>query len=204
MVGHAAAPLPAALDRRRTARTFISSQITFPINLVYWFICLFLCPDFGSTTCLSYGARELLQLRQLGDIERDPATQFARELSGGDGSSSFILTGSRCHQSKFSERESIAQRLDTSMSLYWLVVVSGYGVHHDATGTTWDVFCRRVCMGSLRLHPHAQTTKKLPTETARPAAPDEHQPGCFALEEEKAGHWTGSGVPVIKEARPTL
>jgi hypothetical protein len=46
--------------------------------------------------------------------------------------------------------------------------------------------------------------KKLPTETLRPAMPDEHQPGCFALEEEKGGNWTGSGVPVIKEARPTL
>jgi hypothetical protein len=46
--------------------------------------------------------------------------------------------------------------------------------------------------------------KKLPTETLRPAVPDEHQPGCFALEEEKGDHWTGSGVPNIKEARPTL
>ena len=43
--------------------------------------------------------------------------------------------------------------------------------------------------------------KKLPT--LRPE-PDEHQPGCFALEEEKGGNWTGSGVPVIKEARPSL
>ncbi len=46
--------------------------------------------------------------------------------------------------------------------------------------------------------------KKLPTETLRPTGPDEHQPGCFALEEERGSHWTGSGVPVIKEARPTL
>jgi hypothetical protein len=46
--------------------------------------------------------------------------------------------------------------------------------------------------------------KKLPTETLRPAVLDEHQPGCFALEEERGGHWTGSGAPVIKEARPTL
>jgi hypothetical protein len=46
--------------------------------------------------------------------------------------------------------------------------------------------------------------KKLPTQTVRPATPDERQPGCFALEEEKGGHWTGSGVPVVKEARPTL
>ena len=46
--------------------------------------------------------------------------------------------------------------------------------------------------------------KKLPTETLRPAVPQEHQPGCFALEEERGGHWTGTGVPVIKEARPSL
>ncbi len=46
--------------------------------------------------------------------------------------------------------------------------------------------------------------KKLPPEILRPAAPDEHQPGCFALEEERGGHWMGTGVPVIKEARPTL
>jgi len=49
-----------------------------------------------------------------------------------------------------------------------------------------------------------KSRKKLPTETSRPTMPDEHQPGCFALEEEKGGNWTGNGVPVIKEARPTL
>jgi hypothetical protein len=38
----------------------------------------------------------------------------------------------------------------------------------------------------------------------RAAVSDEHQPGCFALEEERGGNWMGSGVPVIKEARPTL
>ena len=35
--------------------------------------------------------------------------------------------------------------------------------------------------------------------TLRAAVPDEHQPGCFALEEERGGHWVGSGVPVIKK-----
>ena len=33
---------------------------------------------------------------------------------------------------------------------------------------------------------------------------EERQPGCFALEEERGGHWTGSAVPAIKEARPSL
>jgi hypothetical protein len=46
--------------------------------------------------------------------------------------------------------------------------------------------------------------KKLPTETLRRAVPDEHQPGCFALEEERGGNWTGSGVRVINEAKPSL
>jgi hypothetical protein len=46
--------------------------------------------------------------------------------------------------------------------------------------------------------------RKLPTETLRPTMSDERQPGCFALEEEKGGNWTGSSVPAIKEAGPTL
>ena len=49
-----------------------------------------------------------------------------------------------------------------------------------------------------------KSRKKLPTETLRPAVPDERQPGCFALEEERGGNWKGSSVPVIKEARPSL
>jgi hypothetical protein len=44
--------------------------------------------------------------------------------------------------------------------------------------------------------------RKLPT--LRAAIPDEHQPGCFALEEERGGNWIGSSAPVIKEARPSL
>jgi hypothetical protein len=46
--------------------------------------------------------------------------------------------------------------------------------------------------------------KKLATEILQPAVPVERQPGCFALEEERGDGWKGSGVPVIKEARPTL
>jgi hypothetical protein len=36
--------------------------------------------------------------------------------------------------------------------------------------------------------------------------PDELQPGCFALEEERGGSWKGSGgtVPFVKEAKPSL
>jgi hypothetical protein len=41
-------------------------------------------------------------------------------------------------------------------------------------------------------------------KSLKAAVSDEHQPGCFILEEEKGDHWRGSGVPNIKEARPTL
>jgi hypothetical protein len=44
--------------------------------------------------------------------------------------------------------------------------------------------------------------EKLPT--LRATVPDEHQPGCFALEEERGGNWPGSSVRVINEAKPSL
>jgi hypothetical protein len=49
-------------------------------------------------------------------------------------------------------------------------------------------------------------TKKPLRETLRPAAPDERQPGCFALEDERGAEWKGGGgaVPSIKETRPSL
>jgi hypothetical protein len=62
------------------------------------------------------------------------------------------------------------------------------------------VFAWVVCGCILTRKP----TKKLPMERLRAAVSDERQPGCFALEEERGGNWTGSGIPVIKEARPTL
>jgi hypothetical protein len=49
-----------------------------------------------------------------------------------------------------------------------------------------------------------KSRKKLATETSRPAILDEHQPGCFGLEEERGGNWKGSSAPIIKEARPSL
>jgi hypothetical protein len=42
-------------------------------------------------------------------------------------------------------------------------------------------------------------TKKLSVESLRAAVSDEHQPGCFALEEERGGNWTGSGVRSSKK-----
>jgi hypothetical protein len=49
-------------------------------------------------------------------------------------------------------------------------------------------------------------TKNLRMERLRAVVSDEHQPGCFALEEERGGNWKGSGgtVPCIKEAKPSL
>jgi hypothetical protein len=57
-----------------------------------------------------------------------------------------------------------------------------------------------VCGGVLTRKPRT----KIATRILLPSVPDEHQPGCFALEEERGGNWSGSGAPVIKEARPTL
>lgn len=39
-----------------------------------------------------------------------------------------------------------------------------------------------------------------------PADEEEHQPSCFALEEEKGEDWKGTGAsgPAIKETRPSL
>ena len=44
-------------------------------------------------------------------------------------------------------------------------------------------------------------------EPPAPSTPaDEHQPSCFALEEEKGEDWTGVGAmkPIINEVRPSL
>ena len=43
-------------------------------------------------------------------------------------------------------------------------------------------------------------------ETAPEIATEEHQPSCFALEEEKGEGWQGSGAtkPSINVARPSL
>ena len=80
------------------------------------------------------------------------------------------------------------------------------GEHHNAADTTLDFLGNRGCMASLRLYPHAETDKKPLKKTLRLAASDEHQPGCFGLEEERGANWKGSGgaVPSIKEAKPSL
>jgi len=51
-----------------------------------------------------------------------------------------------------------------------------------------------------------KSTKKPLRKTLQPAAPDEHQASCFALEEERGANWKGSGgtVPSVKEAKPSL
>lgn len=45
-----------------------------------------------------------------------------------------------------------------------------------------------------------------PPPIAPSTAAEEHQPGCFALEEEKGESWRGTGAsgPMFKETRPTL
>jgi hypothetical protein len=67
----------------------------------------------------------------------------------------------------------------------------------------WSILAAFIVCGCILTR---KPTKKPPRETLRPAVPDEHQPGCFALEEERGGDWKGSGrtVPSIKEAKPSL
>jgi hypothetical protein len=67
--------------------------------------------------------------------------------------------------------------------------------------TFWAVVTAFIVCGCILTR---KPKKKPLRETLRLAVPDEHQPGCFALEEERGSHWAGSGAPVIKEARPTL
>jgi hypothetical protein len=69
--------------------------------------------------------------------------------------------------------------------------------------TFWGIVVAWLVCGCILTR---KPTKKPLKETLRPAAPDEHQPGCFGLEEERGGNWKGSGgaVPSIKEAKPSL
>ena len=83
-------------------------------------------------------------------------------------------------------------------------MVLGDGEHHNAADAIRDFLGDRDRIHSLRLHPHAETNEDALRETVRPAAPDEREPSCFALEEERGGNWIGSSAPVIKEARPSL
>lgn len=45
--------------------------------------------------------------------------------------------------------------------------------------------------------------KRAGLQDPRTSVPDEHQPGCFALEEERGGNWKGA-LPSNKEAKPSL
>jgi hypothetical protein len=83
-----------------------------------------------------------------------------------------------------------------------LVVVSCDGEHHMQQlylGIFVASMIALVVSGCILTR---KPRKTLPT--LRAAVLDERQPGCFALEDERGGNWTGSGVPVIKEARPSL
>jgi hypothetical protein len=66
----------------------------------------------------------------------------------------------------------------------------------------WSIVAAFIVCGCILTR---KPTKKPPRETLR-AVPDDHQPGCFGLEEERGGDWKGSGgtVPSIKEAKPSL
>jgi hypothetical protein len=69
--------------------------------------------------------------------------------------------------------------------------------------TFWAIVAAFIVCGCILTQ---KPRKKSPTETERPAVPNEHQPSCFALEEEKGGDWKGSGESraAIKEVKPSL
>jgi hypothetical protein len=68
--------------------------------------------------------------------------------------------------------------------------------------TFWAIVAAFIVCGCILTR---KPRKKPPTETVRPAVPNEHQPSCFALEEEKGGDWKGRGSrPAIKEVKPSL
>jgi hypothetical protein len=52
----------------------------------------------------------------------------------------------------------------------------------------------------------SRLTRQLAIRDIPPSIGAEHQPSCFALEEEKGEGWKGSGAmgPAINEARPSL
>jgi hypothetical protein len=68
-------------------------------------------------------------------------------------------------------------------------------------GIFWSIVAAFLVCGCILTR---KPRKKLPAETLRPAVPVERQPSCFALEEERGDGWKGSGVPAIKEAKPSL
>jgi|SRR5690242_757271 len=46
--------------------------------------------------------------------------------------------------------------------------------------------------------------EKAGSQNLRATVPDEHQPSCFALEEEKGGNWRGAATALLKEVKPSL
>ena len=70
-------------------------------------------------------------------------------------------------------------------------------------GIFWAIVAAFLVCGCILTR---KPTKKPLKETLRPAATDERQPGCFALEEERGANWKGRGatIPTIKETRPSL
>jgi hypothetical protein len=70
-------------------------------------------------------------------------------------------------------------------------------------GIFWAIVTAFIVCGCILTR---KPKKKQLRDTLQPAAPDERQAGCFALEEERGANWKGSGraVPSIKEAKPSL
>ena len=103
--------------------------------------------------------------------------------------------------------EVAAQDLMPGQVYNGVAVVSRDGEHHAMQQLYLAIFVASmtalvVCGCIMTRKP----TKKPSTKIWRPAVPNEHQPSCFGLEEERGGDWKGSGgsVPAIKEAKPSL
>jgi hypothetical protein len=55
-----------------------------------------------------------------------------------------------------------------------------------------------------RLLADARSGETESPQRLRTGLPDQHQPSCFALEEERGGNWQGAPTSVIKDAKPSL
>ena len=67
----------------------------------------------------------------------------------------------------------------------------------------WSIVAAFIVCGCILTR---KPTKKPLRETLQAPPPDQREPGCFGLEEERGANWKGSGqtVPSIKEAKPSL
>lgn len=71
--------------------------------------------------------------------------------------------------------------------------------------TRLDDTTKRASHGLFYMENAGGTQAEAPPSLA-PSLADEHQPSCFALEEERGEGWHGEGAsgPLVRESKPTL